>query len=764
MASLSRRTLTRLYQEQAAREKLKRQVKDIYPAKNTTNNNNNNFETSDTFLSQQETSDDEISAAIESDLKDVFDSEKQFDWKTLNIEEVENQFQYEVDSTILRSHAEFKRSGFEQLFDIDGNYKCGLKLLLMLRKAKCSLDMFDKIVDWAISSTINYGVKFDASLKLKREDVLKKIAMRYNMHGLNPMVTPYTLLASNIEVGVVHFHWNDVFYSLVSDEILNRRENLLESNPPFNGIYGDVNTGEAHREAHQLYIEDPIKEALEEAILFSDKTHTDINGRLCLEPLMVTLARYKEEVRRSPKAWRTLGFVTTHLNLGSDTSLKAQDYHNIMDIILKPLKDAQIVPPLWIYGNNIKSVWSPVLFIMCDNDGADGFCGRYKARGKIPYLCRECNIHTDNIDDPFWKKGIKLTMFSDVQKMYVKNQKDKMNSLSMHFIKNAFHDLKFSYREGGVNQSSPAESLHTIDQGWHTYTCIGLFGLKKQKKGKKVTGSDPNNFIPDDLQVSRNKVFSGEYRVKFEKLCKQYGKHLSRQSDRNKPRTLFNTSYTRVTRKNGHEMGGLLLVYLMIFVSDEDKVIDKLFHSDRSSAFIHIIELSLMLGEFVKTKKHRHSDVNLFDRGLPLLMNSYATTLHRTEGKGMKFQKFHMPKHFKKNIRKFGSMENFNSMIGEMLHKTETKEPAQNTQRRKEKFEIQTTKQYVNNLKLLRAMDDFNTDDKVVNERNKNCKNNIRLRKKLLYSDHDNCIKKQRIRSRKWPQLLLLTKCSILNY
>jgi hypothetical protein len=82
-------------------------------------------------------------------------------------------------------------------------------------------------------------------------------------------------------------------------------------------------------------------------------------------------------------------------------------------------------------------------------------------------------------------------------------------------------------------------------------------------------------FDSDLLELTGNKVFPDHYIEKFNSLCQRYGKFLSRQSDRNLPRTNFFTDYTRITRKNGHEMAGLLIVYIMVMTSFEGEYLDQ---------------------------------------------------------------------------------------------------------------------------------------------------------------------------------------------
>ena len=72
------------------------------------------------------------------------------------------------------------------------------------------------------------------------------------------------------------------------------------------------------------------------------------------------------------------------------------------------------------------------------------------------------------------------------------------------------------------------------------------------------------------------------------------------QSDRSLPRTHFHSNYMSVTRKNASEMSGILLVYLMVFNSNEgESNIDAQLGAGRTAKFIHLFELMLMLENFV---------------------------------------------------------------------------------------------------------------------------------------------------------------------
>lgn len=123
--------------------------------------------------------------------------------------------------------------------------------------------------------------------------------------------------------------------------------------------------------------------------------------------------------------------------------------------------------------------------------------------------------------------------------------------------------------------------------------------------------------------LSTRNVFPVSYHKVFEDLCKQYGKLLQHQSDRDLPRTNFNTKYMSITRKNGHEMAGLLIVYLLVFSSNEGtNNLDVMLGNDRCSAFIHVFELLLLLENYCKQEEHTPKNLQISKKGLPYVMNT----------------------------------------------------------------------------------------------------------------------------------------------
>ena len=70
------------------------------------------------------------------------------------------------------------------------DYKSGVELIQMLRKAKAPLYLYNNIQRWATQSALNLGVDFRKERDYTSCDtLLKYIDRRFNMHSLKPIVT-----------------------------------------------------------------------------------------------------------------------------------------------------------------------------------------------------------------------------------------------------------------------------------------------------------------------------------------------------------------------------------------------------------------------------------------------------------------------------------------------------------------------------------------------------------------------------------------------
>eukprot|EP00536_Pseudo-nitzschia_multiseries_P019141 jgi/Psemu1/59196/gm1.59196_g len=135
-------------------------------------------------------------------------------------------------------------------------------------------------------------------------------------------------------------------------------------------------------------------------------------------------------------------------------------------------------------------------------------------------------------------------------------------------------------------------------------------------------------------------------------LAQRYGGLLSRQSDRDFPRTKFGTQLLSTTKKEGHDFSGMLISLLIAMVSKHgsDIIGDHRFVKKQ----IEVIQLILSMEEFLK-----HG---------------------RMKGMGTKLIKNHLYFHLPDYISLWGSPAGWDSAPNESHHKTEIKAPSKNTQ------------------------------------------------------------------------------------
>jgi len=88
---------------------------------------------------------------------------------------------------------------------------------------------------------------------------------------------------------------------------------------------------------------------------------------------------------------------------------------------------------------------------------------------------------------------------------------------------------------------------------------------------------------------------------------------------------------------------------------------------------------------------------------IPFFLQQMKSTINRQKGNKMAHLKFHLPNHLVDDILKFGTPANVSGAPGETRHKSAVKDPAVNTQKILQFFEIQLAKNYIDNLAIDQA-------------------------------------------------------------
>jgi hypothetical protein len=180
---------------------------------------------------------------------------------------------------------------------------------------------------------------------------IKKLKNSFDLHGLDPIKKRIKLNGSNNEVDIIIHDFDYCLYSLFNDDSLMHPDNLLidthfdskqKSKSNKKQVINDINSGSVYKMACDKYINTNNREVLCPIIFFIDKTHTDVQGRLCIEQIRFTLGIFNRETRNNPNAWRTLGYITDQSYIKTkNTFEKSQDYHHMISVILADFKFAQ---------------------------------------------------------------------------------------------------------------------------------------------------------------------------------------------------------------------------------------------------------------------------------------------------------------------------------------------------------------------------------------------------------------------------------------
>ena len=470
----------------------------------------------------------------------------------------------------------YMRNAQEHALSFTKKQRRAVRLLIRLRKTKASLATHEDLMQWYFVETgqLREGQKVaKCSEYITREKVFKMLKIRYNVcpesHG---NLKEITLPHAKAKVNIV---WNDAQAAIVSlltdprivdNDYLFFNNDPLASPPKDQKFVKDLNTGSSYTETYAKLIKTPGKQVLLPVIFYIDGANTGQFSDLPITAVKISLGIFTRKARDKEHLWRTIGYIPTVSQTESrgkrtvidsnhqdgvmahpdaleeegievdNTVAKAQDLHSMLAEILASYVKLQESGFLWdlryrgvLYPNVEFVLYTP--FFKVDGDEAEKLCGKYTSRGaNVAQLCRYCECPTDQSDVPLAQFEYKTK--AKILAMTRANDVAGLQLLSQQLIENATYALRFGTQtRRGIHGACPMEMLHA--------TLLGIF-----------------KYIRDCLfnQMGPTSKLAAD----FNALAQKYGELLSRQSDRDLPKTRFQKGIVR-GKLMAKEFPGILL-------------------------------------------------------------------------------------------------------------------------------------------------------------------------------------------------------------
>jgi len=585
-----------------------------------------------------------------------------------------------------------------------------INLMYALRASKASLDTYDSVMEWHLKANGDlhpWETLSGSNSYLSRQSVFKELRIRYGMDQYWNRTSKIVLPSSKASVNIVWTDARECIRSLLTDPRIEAEDYIFRDGNPFAppqnaNTIGDLHTGRAYSATYRELIERPDEQILLPVILYIDGASTSQFSDHEITAVKMSLGIYTRKARDRPWMWRVLGYVppiskqksrgkrlfidSKHLdairvvheaqenegNLEGPYIHPAQDFHAMLDKVLESFVKLQNKGFVWdlSYNGNVykNTEFVPfVPFIKCDTKEANILCGSYTNQGKnVAQLCRYCKCPTMESDD--FKANYPMKTKPHIEGLVRQGKLDELKSLSQQPIHNACYKLHFgSHSTQGVHGATPLEMLHAL--------LLGLFRYARETFFVRL--GDSSKLAED-----------------FDGLCRLVGKLLSRQSIRDKPKTMFSNGI-RAGKLMGKEYRGVLLVMLVAMNTETGRQIlgkkarefGATFHHDWVTLLETLLQWERWMSSDVLQKRH----VRAARAKHRFIMYLFRKVAMRKAGMGLKIPKFHMVLHIVEDILNFGVPMEVDTGSNESGHKG-TIAAAKLTQRQRQTFEVQTAR------------------------------------------------------------------------
>ena len=582
-------------------------------------------------------------------------------------------------------------------FPSDASDIAHLNLVKILNDIGAPLSAFHTINRWA-SESIAQGHEFGFDCP-HYSTYINSLTNRLNLDGLSYEMRPIELPWGGM-IKIPVFDFREMFLSLVDhpwirDSLLIDWENPSAIPNHDSSFLDEIHSAQWYKETHAQKIRVGSNQVLSAALMFTDRTHTADKDRLGCECVFISLSIIPREHRNSHLAWRPLGMLPK-FDSNRVRGQNTQAYHLCLAEILKGLRHAQACGGITTSVLNPVSkevtltFVTPICALLGDVEGHDKHCGRFGSHS-TQVLCRECNCRLDNADNPH--EHCSRTSAKVVADHVSDGNTEWLKDNGYHNVVNAYTPMDFGANKLGVNGCCPAEVLHFVQSGLMKYAHAQFYA----------------DAIPCGNMPARY----------LDKLCSEVSIALSKQSDRDYPRTKFPLPVSKDSQFRSCDYpGGLLVIIIALHMhccwaksgtatgADENSPGNSSHVNNKDvEDYRNLFELLLAYEVWYRLDKVPKQDVvdGTATNATRSLLDLYKRTVKREGGLGLKLTKFHCSLHVEYNLRNLGSNNNTHSGPMENNHKDNIKKPAKNTQRRKSTFDQQIAKRLKEKLVIRQA-------------------------------------------------------------
>lgn len=567
--------------------------------------------------------------------------------------------------------------------EVNDSVLAQLDLLIMLRKAGCPLNLYDKVVDWIDHYTKKDKNIWSQNKLLHRKQFLDLLSNMYNTEGRQPQFRDVESPYDKRKITVPIFSFVEEVMSLLHDPEVMAPENIVEGYDVLTGrmedgefweptsiseddllslptptdpnaMLGEVPTGTKFQNSVKRYCNKEYHMPIP-LIFFYDEANLDMHGGLATSPLIFSFGFFKNCVRTRRLVWRVLALIPNlKIGKGRDKCKKPVDkcneHHEVLREALRELQDIMnkggfktvingrtVVLKFWIH------------FIIGDTSGHNDLCSHYNAHKECECPCRDCMCGGEKLTQlPPVCQAITLAKIRECE-----GDEAKMKSISQREVKfNVFHSLPMGNKLLNINGCCNYEILHANNQGVIMYTNISINEMVHIKKVKD----------------------------KINDLFRVMSRYLERQSERDFPRRATRWAsgeQKQVTAKETE--GNAFCMSLCYHTKDGSELLQPFLPGTLTmTKLINTVQGFLCYGKWVNQPNSANEVIHAPEQ-IHDLMNDLQTYFPRKSELAWAFPKFHAQAKYPRQMCSDGDGSGWTSCHGEFFHIELSKQNARNT-------------------------------------------------------------------------------------